>query len=389
MLAGEARKYVNTRETEVYSKSRVLFALDLARSAIEERGHAVLMEGQFDVIVAHEHGVSHALAASGTALTADQVRLLRRYTDQLVLMFDNDPAGRQATYRAIELAASHGLHVRVVRTLGTAQDPDEFFRAGGRWDEALAAARPGWEHWVRSELEGLSPSRPSDVEVAVGRLHRVLERIRDPAVRDSYRRDAAVWFGINPALLTAQRGAWAAKQQRGGDGATAKVAANESPGNVSRGSVSPPSAPSRLTLRVGYLLSILSVRPDAARLAAEQLVLDDLEAEERDAITRMLDALNDGGLDGLRRRLPEFPSEDQNLVRRAWAAAPPRCDDELVLDLVQRIANEAAARRRSAIIGRLLEAERRGDTAEADALNQELAQRNAGGRLKGLETRVG
>src|SRR5215472_13118499 len=149
VVDGEPRKYVNTPETPAYSKGKVLFALDLARSAIQDRGHAVLMEGQFDVIVGHRFGVGNAIASSGTALTADQLTLLRRFTDEVVLTFDNDPAGKRATVRAVELAQDHQVRTRVARLSGDAKDPDEFLRAGGRWEEVLRAAQPGWERLIR------------------------------------------------------------------------------------------------------------------------------------------------------------------------------------------------------------------------------------------------
>ena len=87
----------------------MLFALDLARGAIDKAGHAVLMEGQFDVITAHQQNVENAIASSGTALTADQVKLLKRFTEEVALAFDADAAGRQAAFRAIEEASSGGL----------------------------------------------------------------------------------------------------------------------------------------------------------------------------------------------------------------------------------------------------------------------------------------
>src|SRR5262249_13154553 len=140
VVDGEPRKYVNTPETPAYSKGRVLFALDLARNAIQERGHAVLMEGQFDVIVGHRFGVVNAIASSGTALTGDQLALLRRFTDEVVIVFDNDRAGRAAAEKAIELAQEHQVRSRVAGIDGDAKDPDEFLRGGGSWDTVLSGA---------------------------------------------------------------------------------------------------------------------------------------------------------------------------------------------------------------------------------------------------------
>src|SRR5438552_17885384 len=110
--ADEPRKYINSPETPAYIKGRVIFGLDLARDEIARRGHAVLMEGQFDVITAHHFGVQNAVASSGTALTDDQVRLLKRLTDELLLVFDADRAGQPAMRKAATLAAAHGMRTR-------------------------------------------------------------------------------------------------------------------------------------------------------------------------------------------------------------------------------------------------------------------------------------
>src|SRR6266536_383157 len=145
----EQRKYINSPETPAYIKGRVIFGLDLARDEIARRGHGVLMEGQFDVITGHQFGVSNAVASSGTALTEEQVRLLKRFTDELLLVFDSDRAGRTAMRKAVTLASTFGMRTRVA-SLPDAKDPDEFLRAAGpdavsRWEELVAGAPSGFE----------------------------------------------------------------------------------------------------------------------------------------------------------------------------------------------------------------------------------------------------
>src|SRR5712692_3007804 len=147
--ADEQRKYINSPETPAYVKGRVIFGLDLARDEITRRGHVVLMEGQFDVITAHQFGVQNAVASSGTALTDDQVRLLKRFTDELMIVFDSDRAGRAAADKAAKLAAFHDMRVRVASVEG-AKDPDEFLRAAGddaakQWEDLAAKAPSGFE----------------------------------------------------------------------------------------------------------------------------------------------------------------------------------------------------------------------------------------------------
>ncbi|MDQ6773669.1 MAG: DNA primase [Candidatus Dormibacteraeota bacterium] len=359
----DPRKYVNTPETPAYVKARVLFGLDLARPAIDESGHAVVMEGQFDVIVAHQFGVGNAVASSGTALTDEQVRLLRRHTDELLLMFDNDSAGRRATERAIELAAAEGLRTRVGRIEGEVKDPDEFLRSGGRWEDVASAARPGWEHLIRTAIEGLNPRRPADVEQGVRRIGAVLARVPEPAVRASYRDQAGLWFGIDPLLISLPRAPTRRGVQTGAAGPRLDEAGPEP-------SPAPRPAGGSLSRLVAYLLQVLAVRPDAAAVIQTSLPPAELQEDDRAALARLLATL-ERGAEALPQEVAGFPAEEERLVREAWAAPAARFAGEDVEELVNRIRARSRHDRKFAIIGRLSEAESRGDRAASTALERE------------------
>src|SRR5438477_9859264 len=185
----EQRKYINSPETPAYIKGRVIFGLDLARDEIARQGHAVLMEGQFDVITGHQFGVTNAVASSGTALTDEQVRLLKRFTDELLLVFDADRAGRDAARKAAALAAHTGMRTRVA-TVPDAKDPDEFLRAGGaealqRWQEVMDRAPSGFEAGVSELAAGLNPSNPNQVEAVGGRLREWIRQF-PPSLHEAY-----------------------------------------------------------------------------------------------------------------------------------------------------------------------------------------------------------
>jgi len=346
----------------------VIFGLDLARQAIGERGHAVMMEGQFDVIVGHQFGVTNAVASSGTAMTEEQVRLLKRYTDELVLMFDNDRAGRVAAERAIDLCAAQEMRTRVARIEGEAKDPDEFLRGGGRWEEMLEKAHSGWERLIRDAVEGLNPTRPDELEQAVRRVRGVVSRIPDPAVREAYRQEAALWLGIDHRLLvlTSPAGARRASPSASPPASPAEATAPDEGGL--------PARPRGKTLskRLDYLLRLLAVRPEAAGRVKSGLPPEDLEEDDRVAFVRMVTTLDAGGAAALAAELTGFPDEEEQLVRRAWASPPPRVDDEEVDQLIHQIRRSAAKRRRLAIIRHLRDAERNGDVATAAALAAEL-----------------
>src|SRR2546429_5803366 len=186
----EQRKYINSPETPAYIKGRVIFGLDLARDEIARQGHAVLMEGQFDVITGHQFGVTNAVASSGTALTDEQVRLLQRFTDELLLVFDSDRAGRAAMRKAATLAAAHGMRTRVVTLPAASKDPDEFLRAAGpdavsRWEELVSRAPSGFEAGVAQDAAGPHPSQPHPGG-KVARRRREWIRQFPESLRDGY-----------------------------------------------------------------------------------------------------------------------------------------------------------------------------------------------------------
>lgn len=111
---GETAKYLNSPETPIFSKSRLLFGLSKAKEAIRESGRILLVEGQMDVIMSHQDGVKFAVGTSGTALTDNQLLILKRYSEKLILNFDNDAAGQLAAERSIDLAYAKDFEVRVL-----------------------------------------------------------------------------------------------------------------------------------------------------------------------------------------------------------------------------------------------------------------------------------
>jgi len=123
-------KYVNSPETPLFHKSRVLYAIDKARKAIVEAREAILCEGQIDVIRCHEAGFINAVASQGTAFTEDHARVIRRYADSVIIMFDADTAGQDAAVKAAGLFMESGLAVRVA-SLPEDEDPDSFILKRG------------------------------------------------------------------------------------------------------------------------------------------------------------------------------------------------------------------------------------------------------------------
>lgn len=123
-------KYMNSPETPLYSKSRSLYNLNLAKEAIRKEGSAVLAEGYMDVITCFQAGVHNTVASLGTSLSGGQVRLLKRYTDEVTIAYDSDSAGTAATSRGLNLLVKEGFKVRMLN-LSSGKDPDDFIRENG------------------------------------------------------------------------------------------------------------------------------------------------------------------------------------------------------------------------------------------------------------------
>ncbi len=126
----ETPKYLNSPESPIYRKSRVLFGLPLALDAIRQSGRVVVVEGYFDLMALHGAGIEEGVAPCGTALTADHARRLRRYANEVVLLFDGDSAGQRAAERALPILLAEGLRVRAA-FLPVGQDPDDLLRSSG------------------------------------------------------------------------------------------------------------------------------------------------------------------------------------------------------------------------------------------------------------------
>jgi DNA primase len=204
-------KYINSPETDVYHKGQTLYGLYQARDAMRHNGEALVVEGYFDVLALHRAGFAGAVATCGTALTADHARLLKRYADKILLVFDEDAAGRQATFRAMDALLPVGLAVNVV-ALPAGEDPDSLLKARGEegFRRCLDAARPVLEVFIEDQLRINGQS----IEGLARAAEQVLERIRrlpGDLERNLYLKRLAALTNLDVELLQSK--------MRGGQGA--------------------------------------------------------------------------------------------------------------------------------------------------------------------------
>lgn len=221
-LSGEEPKYLNSPETELFDKGKTLFGLDKAKGAIAKRDQALVVEGYFDVIALHAAGITHAVAALGTALSAGQVKQLLRYSEskQIILNFDADRAGTQAAERAIgeveDLAYQGQVQLRVLNLPG-GKDADEYLQSHTPADyEELLARAPLWLDWQIQQLVEHRDLRQADqFQASVHALVHLLGKLPHTALRTHYIHRCAELLSQGEARVTLQLEADLRAQVRG------------------------------------------------------------------------------------------------------------------------------------------------------------------------------
>lgn len=190
-------KYINSPETQVYNKSRVLYGLFQAKHAIRKKEEALLVEGYTDVISLHQAGIENAVASSGTSLTREQVKLLGRYARRIVLLFDADAAGAGAALRGIDIILEEGLSVYAVE-LPPGEDPDSFARKeGASFEKYLQEHRRDFATYIyqRAAAEGRMDTPEGEADVMHDIINAVA-RLPDPLMRETYLRRASEVLGV-------------------------------------------------------------------------------------------------------------------------------------------------------------------------------------------------
>lgn len=186
-------KYINSPETRVYNKSRVLYGLYHGKNAIRGKEEAVLVEGYTDVIALHQAGVEHVVASSGTALTEEQIGMIGRYAQRVILLYDADTAGLRAALRGIDLILAAGLIPYAV-SLPEGEDPDSFVqnRGGEAFEAYLKDERKDFVDFILSHSLAAGRMESPEGQASVQRaILRSISRIEDTLIRESYLRRAA------------------------------------------------------------------------------------------------------------------------------------------------------------------------------------------------------
>ena len=253
-------KYINSPETAIFKKSKVLFALDRAKKPILKEKAALLMEGQIDAICCHELGIVHAIATGGTACTREHARLLKRYTGTVLICYDADNAGLAATEKAYRELVSEGLTVRVVE-MPAGDDPDTYLKAhGGEAFRQLLSNAKEFFHFKleRAKSTGVFDS-PSARATALNECAELLALITDFAVQDNQLNIVAVHLQTSTSSLREAIAKAKSQPKR----AYAEKAAGE-------GEIASPAEPTRLHRIVAFLCHLALTSGPAQRFLGEQ-----------------------------------------------------------------------------------------------------------------------
>lgn len=199
--AAKEAKYINSPQSPVYNKSLVLYNLDLARTAIREAGYAVLVEGYMDVIGSWQAGVKNVVASSGTALTLEQVQLLKRHTDSVRLTLDADQAGQDAFWRGLDVLIRQEFAISAIR-LPFGKDPDECARQDpAAYQKAIAEAVPFGDYMFDIALSRFDKGALSGKKKIADYLLAVFDRFPNPIERDYYYKRIAEELGVSESAI--------------------------------------------------------------------------------------------------------------------------------------------------------------------------------------------
>lgn len=383
-------KYLNSPETLLYHKSSTLFGLDVARDAVRTLNAVVLVEGYFDVIALHRAGVTNVVASSGTALTEQHVRILKRYTDRVILCFDHDTAGQQAARRAALLCAAQEVRARIVELPQGVKDPDELVRQDPETLRAVVEhARPEWEvllDWA------VGPRDATDVEArreALERALQLLHAIPEVSVRELYAQQLAERLNLHPDAVLADLSRLGRKEAS----VRVSVRTGEPTGNTGQvpGSSSkhvPVEHESAGSPTDAYLGALLAQEP---RTIADLLALEGLQPGEivMPVVARMYEVARTVGK-GEPFPLDALPEEDRSLVARFALRDLPgvhgsdsATQRKIVLDCIASLRRTHFQHETSRIRTALREASDSGDTGAVEALSRELQELLAGWRMHG------
>jgi len=201
----QGAKYINSPETGVYTKGHHLYGLHLAKAAIREKDSVLVVEGYMDFIIPFQSGVQNIVASSGTALTVEQIRLLRRYTQNIVMLFDADKAGEEATLRSLDVLIEEGMNVQVA-ALDGGEDPDSFVRKKGveEFQQRITQAVSLFDYKLKILMSRHSSKTIEGKALICGQILPTVQKFKNAIIKFGYIRHLAQTLSIAEEGLLAE-----------------------------------------------------------------------------------------------------------------------------------------------------------------------------------------
>jgi len=367
-------KYLNSSETPLYSKSNTLYCLDMAKELGRRQGYFIIVEGYLDAIACHQYGVRNAVATLGTALTEGHLRLMRRFSDKLVLIFDPDPAGVKASLRGSDLFMTSGMKVNVV-SLPDGDDPDTFLQKHGH-DAFAACLRKSVKFMDFVLGQVLKSGSLASIDDKVQKAEEMLgfiAKIPSGIERDHYIRKTAEALDLNETVLRQEIPTHTRRAASASGGA--------------KGSVPVPAWRHRPKAEE-ILIHLMLKDDEIARSLKEQIQPQDFtDPLFQRVVQRILDALEKTGRLDMG-TLIQDGDEEINSVISHYSVLEMNYHDphKHCQDCVDIIKQQNHARKMKALITAIKNAEVLGDNAELARLieEQNRLSRKPGRRIPGL-----
>jgi len=346
-------KYLNSPETPIYSKSRVLYNLDRAKEAVRKLDYAIIVEGQMDCISVYSSGFRNVIASSGTAFSETQVKLLARFSKNIVVNFDPDTAGAAATDRSLAMLVQEEFTIKVMR-LESGFDPDLFIKRNGpeAYGKALQGSARYFEYLINRAM-GMFPVKSAEGKVkAINFLLPYIQNVPSRIVREGLAGDIAQKLGIDSAMLRAELKTAATKRSTSAIKAT----------------------PDQITPSEKILIrASSSTVPEEAEL--RRVALDVLASERIHtglASESLLEALLAAGSGSTSPHELPLEEEDRQMLARIVMREDMHISEELLEGAISALRHRLAmVQRRRDIKQGMADAERRNDMATLVRLSQE------------------
>ena len=351
-------KYLNTPQTPLYDKSRIIFGLHLAKEAIRQADEAVLVEGNMDVVASHQAGVKQVVAASGTALTVDQLKALGRLSKNIKICFDADAAGIRATERAIEISQNLGVTLSMVR-LPEGKDPDDLIKKDvNSWKQAIEKSEYVVDY-LFNQLEN-----EYDLNTSTGkrqysdRLSSSLRRLGDPVERDHYVKKLADKLAIGEEAVRE-------KLKKEPDTKSQPISAVRPAATITR-----PQVKAVKQLLEESLMALNLAYPEV-RISLNDLTPAHFTNPDHQILLETLQRHNEAKVEEVAKQLPNQADYVKILALRGeeeYDSFAPADRSFEAFQLVGRLQNATNKDTKTKLSQKLREAEARGDTERAKSL---------------------